>query len=72
MILMIYFFLQSPLRGKLTKHCQMLKTILSTQFSTTKIFNIGFFPYLCGLYLTILEKKSLSVFHLTSGYNIGR
>ena len=72
MILMIYFFLQSPLRGKLAKHCQMLKSALSTKISTAKVFNLNLFPYLCVQYLTILKKKSQSVFHLTSEYNIGR
>lgn len=50
----------------------MLKNALSTKFSATKVFNIGIFPYLCGQHLAILKKKSQSVFHLTSGYNIGR
>ena len=50
----------------------MLKTALSTKISTTKVFNLNLFPYLCVQYLAILKKKSQSVFHLTSEYNIGR
>ena len=53
-------------------YTQMLKTALSTKISTTKVFNLNLFPYLCVQYLAILKKKSQSVFHLTSEYNIGR
>lgn len=53
-------------------YTQMLKTTLNTKISTLKVFNPDLFSYLCGLYSTILERKSQSVFHLTSGYNIGR
>ena len=53
-------------------YTQMLKNTLNTKISTLKVFNLDLFPYLCGLYSTILERKSQSVFHLTSGYNIGR
>ena len=66
------FLLTIVFQGKLTKHSQMLKNTLNTKNSTTKAFNINLFPYLCVLYLAILKKKSQSVFHLTSGYNIGR
>ena len=71
-ILMIYFCLQSSLKRKLAKHCQMLKSAISTKISTTKVFNLNLFPYLCVQYLAILKKKSQSVFNLTSEYNIGR
>jgi hypothetical protein len=50
----------------------LMSTLLDFKNSTTKAFNINLFPYLCVLYLAILKKKSQSVFHLTSGYNIGR
>ena len=53
-------------------YTQMLKTTLNTKISTFKVFNLDLFSYLCGLYSTILERKSQSFFHLTSGYNIGR
>ena len=58
--------------GKLAKHCQMLKSALSTKFSTTKVLNLNLFSYLCVQYLAILKEKSQSFFNLTSGYNIGR
>lgn len=45
---------------------------LNVKFSSTKVFNLNHFPYLCVQYSTILERKSQSFFHLTSGYNIGR
>ena len=53
-------------------YTQMLKNTLNTKNSTIKAFNINLFPYLCVQYLAILKEKSQSVFHLTSGYNIGR
>ena len=68
---MYLFFVIVSLR-KLAKHSQMLKTNLNTKISTLKVFNLNLYSYLCGQYLTILKKKSHSVFHLTSEYNIGR
>ena len=50
----------------------MLKKALNVKFSSTKVFNLNHFPYLCVQYLAILKKKSQPVFHLTSEYNIGR
>lgn len=58
--------------GALFSIYKMLKNALKAKISTTKAFNINLFPYLCGQHLAILKKKSQSVFHLTSGYNIGR
>ena len=58
--------------GGLFVYKKMLKIALNVKFSITKVFNLNHFPYLCVQYLTILKKKSQSVFHLTSEYNIGR
>ena len=58
--------------GDLFVYKKMLKNALNVKFSITKVFNLNHFPYLCVQYLTILKKKSQSVFHLTSEYNIGR
>ena len=71
-ILYMYLFLVIVYQRKFVKYSQMLKTNLNTKISTLKVFNLNLYSYLCGQYLTILKKKSHSVFHLTSGYNIGR
>ena len=70
--LYMYLFLVIVYQRKFAKYSQMLKTNLNTKISTLKVFNLNLYSYLCGQYLTILKKKSHSVFHLTSGYNIGR
>ena len=58
--------------GDLFVYKKILKNTLNVKFSITKVFNLNHFPYLCVQYLTIFKKKSQSVFHLTSEYNIGR
>ena len=68
----VYILVSCDCLPEEVNYSQMLKNTLSTKISTLKVFNLNLFPYLCGQYLTILKKKSQSVFHLTSGYNIGR
>lgn len=68
---MYLFFVIVSLR-KFAKYSQMLKTNLNPKISTLKIsISQSFSLSLCSI-LAILKKKSHSVFHLTSGYNIGR